>query len=280
MRRRSLLAAVLTSAAALLFFTGRAALPDRGLVSLGESIAVVEAVAGSASVQQADVVRAGQWVETGPEARVALRITDAASLRLDRDSRMRALSSTLIELSSGAIYVDTGQSHGSVEIRTPFGTVRDIGTQFEVRLVASSLRVRVRTGTVELRDGSRSISAQPGTEIMFTGGDLASRPIAPDGPEWKWIADVAPPIDMEGLPLSVFLDRLAHEHGWTVEYRDGTIASQAETDILHGSVRGLAPREAVEVAIAASGLRHRFAGGSLIVSRGDEPQAAGRGDPQ
>jgi hypothetical protein len=165
--QRGILAAVFTSAGVLFFFTGREALPDGGLASPGEPIAVVEAVAGAAGVQQADAVRAGQWVETGPEARVALRTTGAASLRLDRDSRMRALSSTLIELSSGAMYVDTGDSHGNVEVRTPLGTVRDIGTQFEVRLVAASLRVRVRTGTVELRDGSRSISAQPGTEITF-----------------------------------------------------------------------------------------------------------------
>jgi hypothetical protein len=279
LQQRGILAAAFTSAGVLFLFTGRAALPDRGLAPPGEPIAVVEAVAGAAGVQQADAVRAGQWVETGPGARVALRLGGDASLRLDRDSRMRALSPTLIELSSGAMYVDTGDSHGSVEIRTPFGTVRDIGTQFEVRLVASSLRVRVRTGAVELRDGSRSISAQPGTEITFSGRDVASRPIAPDGPEWKWIADVAPPIDMEGLTLSVFLDRLAREQGWTVEYRGGTIARQSETDILHGSVRGLTPHEAVEVAVAASGLRHRFAGGSLIVSRGDEPQGTERGDP-
>jgi hypothetical protein len=84
---------------------------------------------------------------------------------------------------------------------------------------------------------------------------------------------------MEGLPLSAFLDRLAREQGWTVEYRDGAIARQAEAVVLHGSVRDLAPHDAVEVAIAASGLRHRFMGGSLIVSRGDEPQAEGRGDP-
>lgn len=278
--RRTAFAAAIASAAVLLFFTGPTTLPDRLVAPLGEPIAVVEAVTGADGVERADTIRAGQWIETGPGARLALRFASDTSVRLDLDSRMRALSSKVIELSSGALYVDTGKEHGSVEIRTPLGTVRDVGTQFEVRLVDDSLRLRVRTGTVELRDRTRSISGQPGTEIMFSAASAVTRPIAPHSPEWAWVADVAPPIEMEGVPLAAFLQRVAREQGWTVEYPDAAIARRAETIILHGSVRDLTPYEAVDVAIAASGLRHRVAGGSVIVSRGDAPQAERPGDLQ
>ncbi len=45
------------------------------------------------------------------------------------------------------------ESPGSSEVHTSFGVVRDIGTQFEIRLGASSLRVRVRSGVVEVHRG-------------------------------------------------------------------------------------------------------------------------------
>jgi hypothetical protein len=62
---------------------------------------------------------------------------------------------------------------------------------------------------------------------------------------------------------------LAHEQGWTVEYRDAAVARTAETIILHGSVNDLAADEAVEVAIATSGLRYRLRDGALLVFGAD-----------
>jgi ferric-dicitrate binding protein FerR (iron transport regulator) len=277
-RRRVVLAAALVGAAALVLVAARVAVPDRSAAPFGEPVGVVEQIDGiAAGVQRADVVRVGQWIETGPESRIALRFGREGSVRLDRGSRMRAVSSNVIELSSGALYLDTGQDHGHFEIRTAVGTARDIGTQFEVRLVEDSLRLRVRTGLVELSNRARSMTGRPGTEIMFSPGGAVTRPIAAHGSEWAWVSRVAPPLEMEGLPLATLLERVAREHGWTVEYHDSAIAREAETIVLHGSVNGLAPHEAVEVAIATSGLQHRLSGGLLVVSRANAREADERG---
>jgi ferric-dicitrate binding protein FerR (iron transport regulator) len=216
------------------------------------------------SIDEAVVV--GETIETAA-GRVGLRFADGTSVRLDVSSRATLVGARAIELSSGAVYVDTGTGAHRLDIRTSLGTARDIGTQFEVRLFEGRLRLRVRTGAVELSDRSRSVTGHAGTEILFSATEAESRPLAPFGPEWQWTVELSPPIDIEGLPLATYLDRLAREQGWTVQYVDSTLARDAGGIILHGSVAGLAPADALDVAIGTSGLAYRLDNGRLVVSR-------------
>jgi len=214
-----------------------------------------------------DAVFIGETIETGDAGRVALRLADGTSVRVDVSSRATFVGPRAVELSSGAVYVDTGSAAERLEIRTHLGIARDIGTQFEVRLVAARLRLRVRTGAVELSDRSRSMTGHAGTEIFFSDTEAESRPLAPYGPEWEWTVAVSPPIDIEGVPLSTYLDQLAREQGWTIQYSDPALARDARGIILHGSVAGLVATEALDVAIGTSGLAYRFDNGRLVVSR-------------
>ena len=117
----------------------------------------------------------GEWIETAADARVALRLGDGTSVRIDRGSRARLLAPTVIELASGAVYLDTGRDSTDLEVRTAFGTAHDIGTQFEVRLDLAAVRVRVRSGIVELRRSGESVSARAGTELTMSAGAAVQR---------------------------------------------------------------------------------------------------------
>jgi FecR protein len=214
-----------------------------------------------------DPILQGETVETGDAGRLALRFADNSSLRLDVGSRARLVGQRVVELLSGAVYVDTDRAAGQFEIRTPLGTARDIGTQFEVRLIGERVRLRVRTGIVELAGRSRSSVGRAGTEILVSPSGEESRPVAPFGGEWAWTADTSPTIDIEKMPLSRFLERLAREQGWTVEYVDSALAREAGGIILHGSVAGLTPAESLEVTIGTSGLAYRLDNGRLVVFR-------------
>jgi len=276
LRRRIVMASALVGIAATLVIGVRFTTHERGARPLGAAVAVVETLDGTVpGLRRAGAVHIDQWIETG-QARAALRIGRDTSVRIDAASRLRMLSSAIIELASGAVYVDTGREDASVEIRTPIGTARDLGTQFEVRLAGGALRLRVRTGVVELSDRTRSISGRAGTEITLTPTGTLTRPIAPDSPEWAWIARVLPPLQMEGVPLAAFLARVAREQGWTIEYDAPALAREAEEIVLHGSAGSLAPLEAAEVAITTSGLRYRLERATLVVfrtgpARPDEP---------
>jgi hypothetical protein len=286
-RRRARVAVGILAAAALVLLFVRFDEPpvrvpkreDRLLSASATAIAWVAKIGGPGNAHRAsstaaaqplavdDPILQGETVETGDAGRLALRFAANASLRLDAGSRARLVGERAVELLSGAVYVDTDGAAGQFEVRTPLGTARDIGTQFEVRLIGEHVRLRVRTGAVELTGGTRSAVGRAGTEILFSSAVEESRPILPYGPEWAWTADVSPAVEIEGLPLSRFLERLAREQGWTVSYVDPALAREAGGIILHGSVAGLTPAESLEVTIGTSGFAYRLHNGRLVVFR-------------
>ena len=200
---------------------------------------------------------------------MALRFANGTSVRLDAGSRVRPLSPRAIELLTGAAYVDTGRETGQFEVRTPLATARDVGTQFEVRLLDHAVRLRVRTGMVELSDRQGTVTGNGGTEITLSNGGAVSRPIASHGADWDWAARLSPAPIFEGATLPDFLGGLAREHGWTVRWANPDRARNVAAIVLHGSVEGLSPGEAVEVAVSASGLGHRLENGELVVTRAE-----------
>jgi ferric-dicitrate binding protein FerR (iron transport regulator) len=179
---------------------------------------------------------------------------NGATLRLDGGTRVRIESPKEATLERGKLYFSS-EGRTGVAIKTPFGTVRDIGTQFEARLGEDELRVRVREGIVDVR-GTR---AQAGSEVVATRDTVTQGPVATSGAEWAWIERAAPPIILEGLTVGAVVERAAREKGLRVEW------NTERNIILHGSV-ALTPDEAIEAATAAAGAHYRIEGDTLIVS--------------
>jgi ferric-dicitrate binding protein FerR (iron transport regulator) len=201
---------------------------------------------------------AGPELETETPAAFRLK---GASLRLDAGSRVRLVSASEIRLERGAVYIDS-QGAGTVAVQTPLGTVTEIGTQFEVRLLESAVRVRVREGAVRVE----SHRAEAGTELTLKAdGSVTQSRIAAYGPPWDWVLKAAPPIRIEGLTLEEVLDRVARETGWTVRYEDPGLAASAGEIVVHGNVEHLAPEQALEVVLPGAGLDHRVVDGVLIL---------------
>lgn len=289
MRRRTVAAGSAVAAAAVIL---AATMPDREagapVVPAQARVARVEQVTGAVHLRtraggrdqvvvlHEEPVAPGGWIETGSDGRIALRFDDGTAVRVDVDSRLRAVSSSVVELTAGAVYVDTERDDGRFEVRTPLATARDIGTQFEVRVSGGTLRLRVRSGLVELHAPSRSISARAGTEIALSAAGATSRPIPTFGPDWQWATTVAGPLAMEGRSLADFLRHAAREHGLTLRYEDDTVRREASDIVLHGAVTDLTPDEAIAAAIGASGLDHRLEGGVLEVFRPDGTRPEGR----
>ena len=179
--------------------------------------AVVERVqGGTAALPTGRTLPIGEWIETAADSRAALRVDGRASMRLDVSSRARLLDATTIELERGAVYVDTGADLAAFEVRTRLGIARDVGTQFEVRLHDDALRIRVRSGLVELHRPGGTTAVRGGSEVTVAGDRVVSRQMPPFGPEWRWAAQLAAPFDIEGQPLSTFLEHISREQGWVL----------------------------------------------------------------
>lgn len=211
-------------------------------------------------------IHAGDVVETDGASRASLQAADGTSVRMDRDSRLRFIAPGAIEVIAGAVYVATAPGSRGFEVRTPTGTIRDIGTRFEVRLTGTSLRVRVRAGGVEIQRGASVTTTRAGSEATVTADAVAVRQVPAYGSDWDWTADLAPAFAIEGRPLYVFLEHIVEEHGWSLRYADSQVADAARRAILHGSVDGLRVEEALSVTLATSGLQYQLRGGVLLVS--------------
>ena len=218
-----------------------------------------------------DPVLLGDRIDSGATGRIGLRLVNGASLRFDHGSRARLVSLNSIALDAGAVYVDSGSESPALEVATSLGIVKDVGTQFEIRLGDSSLRVRVRSGVVEVHRGTEASSARPGTELTVTPAIITSRRVEPYGQDWEWAASLGPSFDSDGRSLSAFLEHVCREQGWTLMYADSTLALEASGIMLHGRTEGLSPSDALAVVMATTGLTHRVNDGVLEVARATQP---------
>jgi FecR-like protein len=268
---------------ALVLVAVRMAVPDnRTVESLRPTVATLETLSGtvrlvppavrgvteSASFRVGDSIRAGSLVDTTTGGRAALRLADGVALRLDSGTRLQLVSEATLVLEEGAIYVDSEASRGAgvLEVRTKLGVARDIGTRFEVRFDGAALRVRVRNGLVQLTQRQQSHDAKAGEELtLHENGSLVRRTVPVYGADWNWAATLAKPFELEGRSLRDFLDWICEENGWQLRFADSAVERKAATAILHGSIEGLTPDEAISAVLPTAGVEHQLENGVLLI---------------
>jgi ferric-dicitrate binding protein FerR (iron transport regulator) len=241
------------------------------------SIGRIERVVGSARTAGPEAGRPvtagfnisiGTHLETLENGRAAIRLPGGSLLRLDTDTRIRFDSVDVVTLAQGGVYLDsgpTGSAGRTVEIRTAGGIVRDVGTQFEVRVEPAALRVRVREGSIRLEAGRDVHVADAGTELLATGGTLTRERISLTGPIWAWTASVTPPFVIEGESLTRFLTWVSRETGWRVRFATPELERSAASIVLHGALEDVSPAEAPALVLPACGLVHRIENDTLVV---------------
>lgn len=253
-------------------------------------VATVERVSGTVTTGAGQPLSVGARVtladllRTGAGGRVALRLPavgvdrQGPSLRLDVDTRVRFVAASTLELERGAVYVDSGvpqndpDGSAPVLVQTPWGEVTERGTQFEVRVGAGGVRVRVREGAVELAGlGSAGIpgrawQAEAGAELtLATDGRLSRGTIPAHGEAWAWVQEIAPTFRLEGRTLADFLVWVERETGWRVAWADPARAAAAASTVLHGSGEGLPPEQALAAVLPTCGLADRRDGETVVV---------------
>ena len=229
--------------------------------------------AGAAPLRAGERLPLGSTLETTGEGRVALRLSSADSIRLDSGSRLRVVDAGTVALERGAVYVDSGGARGGIDtlaIETPLGSVRELGTQYEVRVLEESLRIRVREGTVSLDAGSRVHEVPVAQELLLgADGSATTRPIPIHGPEWDWVARITMLPDLDGQTARTFLDYVTRERGWHLLFADERAERAATRTRIGGSIDGLSLDHALDAVLPTCGMTYRIEEGTLIVSLAD-----------
>ncbi len=279
-RRMAVRAALGGCAAAAAIALAWFLLPFGDGTSLGPGPAAqVEMLAGDAWSHSGDGARealaaedplpAGSDLATAGDGRAALRMASGHSVLLDHSTRIRLMSDGVIAIDEGAIYVDSragAPAIGPMTVRTPLGLIREIGTQFEVRLEPSAVRVRLREGAVIVDQGDRAHEVHAGTELDLDAEGTATRhEISHYETAWSWIETITPLPDLENRSLRSFLEWVARERGWTLSYADESVARSASEIVLSGTTSRMTIDEALEAVLVTSRLTHRVEDGALTI---------------
>jgi ferric-dicitrate binding protein FerR (iron transport regulator) len=212
----------------------------------------------------------GQALETGTGGRGALVLPGGVSARIDHDSRLVLAAANRLVLERGTLYVDSGDDparDAPLAVVTPSGTVRHVGTQYEVRLLDDAVQVSVRDGAVEWRSTGGDVErSSSGERLTISSDGRVERASIPTyGPAWDWTQEVTPSIDIEGLPLAQFLEWAARETGLEIAYASPEAEAEASGIVVHGSIAGLTPAQALDAVLATTSVHATVLGGELVV---------------
>jgi len=210
----------------------------------------------------------GSRVRTLAGGGAGLLLGDHLSLRLAAETEILLDGPARLHVQQGTIYVDTGPgpSAQALEVVTPAGTARDLGTQFELRVGDNALRLRVREGAVEIDRAGRRLTGSAGEQVSIDAfGGIRRTFIAANDMVWQWTESVAPAPDVEGRPATELLAWVARETGRRLRYESAAVEARAATVILHGNIRHLAPLAALEVMLATTDLEYALADDTMEI---------------
>jgi ferric-dicitrate binding protein FerR (iron transport regulator) len=227
-----------------------------------------------AMLHAGDELHAGSVLETAGDDGVALQLATGHSLRVAAASRVR-LEANAVVLDSGTVYLDSGKDgrNAPIEVRSRVATVRELGTQYMAQLTSNSLEVTVREGAVRVAQNDTVATALAGEMLSLDESGRTGKSLVPEyGEHWAWVTQLAPVPALEGLTLAEFLQWLAREQGWRLEYATPELARHAATVELHGSIDGLSGEEALAAVMASTGWRYTLADGALAIDARREPR--------
>jgi ferric-dicitrate binding protein FerR (iron transport regulator) len=238
---------------------GSAAIASTGIRHGDVAIMTPDAVGWTPlATGEAQTLGIGTRLRTGTDGQLALLLAAGMELRMNHTSEIQLAGGNVIDLTDGTIYLDSGplENSGHVRIRTRFGELKDIGTQFEVSTRADGLRLRVREGRVLLQ-GAAGLRLESGAGQQLTvdaAGQLQRTAFRTDDPAWGWTEQLAGAPDVEGLTVSEFLTWVARQTGRRVQFAKPGIQLRARTVRLRStaSLAALTPIELLDTVLATT----------------------------
>jgi len=280
-RRRHITSFALAASALLAVFATLNLLRDPVGDIGSQQMATIEKQFGDISVNSriADavplaVIERGDVIETGSESGIALGWYDGGSLRLDENTVVLFEAANQIYVEHGRVYFDTEQgllssqpAHGDaaeLSIRTDYGVVRHLGTQYMTQVGADELVISVREGVV-LIDGTVKARASAGQKFAISSSGALSTNDTNGVDDWEWIEKSTPAVNLDGRFVAEALAWVSRESGRTISYGSEGAERLAKQTELRGYWQ-LPPTRALEIFMMTVDLNARIEGEVIIIS--------------
>jgi hypothetical protein len=180
-----------------------------------------------------------------------------------------------VYLQKGRVYFDsrssalaaTGKDRSEFRLRTAFGEIRHVGTQYMTEADDDVLVVSVREGEVSVDGIVHDQDVLSGEQMTLSGRQQPSvLSIGRSGEAWAWVNQITPPVNVEGRSAYEFLLWACREMGLELEFTTGAAESEARTALLKGTI-DTPPAEALPARLATADLDWRIDEGVIYISR-------------
>lgn len=216
----------------------------------------------------------GSSVRTAADSRAAFDFGNGVSVRADADSSFTVAAADTLVLEQGALYVDAATNAGAtpprseLKIETAAGSVRHLGTQYQVRQHRDDVVVTVREGRVEISGAHGKNVGDAGEQLQLTqSGNVQRSRILPQDASWQWAVNAAPTFRIADQPVAAFLSWAARETGRKLVYESAAAESLARSIKLSGSIDGLNAEAALAAVLPTTSLRwHKTADDSIHIT--------------
>lgn len=226
------------------------------------------------SGRQMAAIEGNDIVATSSASGVALGWHDGGSLRIDENTVVVFEAANRIYLRQGRVYFDSLRGPLSsrppidgaadLEIRTDYGRLRHLGTQYMTRVGDDELVVSVREGVVSI-DGNVTARASAGQQFAISASGELSIGETNGVDDWEWVEKSTPPVNLDGRFVSEALDWVSRESGRTIEYASQNTRRAAEKAELRG-ISALPPSRALEIFMMTTNLNARIEGEVIVIS--------------
>ena len=218
----------------------------------------------------------GQILGTGSDSRVSLAWLSGGSLRIDEGSRVELTSPTEIFLRQGRVYFDTlpvlqrgrdsDEAIANFAIRTEYGLVQHLGTQYMTGISKGGITVSVREGEVRVAGNFFDAKARAGQQVTLEDTNEPSySSISRHGEHWRWVEKMAPAVDVDERSAYEFIRWVARETGLEVRFASESAERMALETGMVGTV-DREPRVALRALLKTTTLESSIENGRIIIS--------------
>lgn len=222
---------------------------------------------------QSTVLAMGTMIETLDSGYATLVLQTGGNLRIKNNSQLVINGNNEFTLSYGAVYFEsdlTAENKSPISITTLYGTIQDIGTQFEVSTEKSTLQINVREGLVNLTQAQtqEEVSVVAGNQLNINElGESQTLKISSHDPQWQWVNKIAPKFMLENKSLYEFLNWVAREYGLNLSFDSEHNKKLSQMLILHGDIDGLTLSQALTTVLSTTEFGYELQDNQLTVHR-------------
>ncbi len=201
----------------------------------------------------------------------ALRVSthDGGSVRIDAQTVVRFAQEASLSVDTGRLYYDSGIRNAQITITTPLGTIRNIGTQFSVRLGNDTLAIAVRTGATVLHNKLHgdAMTRAGQRRTVFTDGTIPQLEDLDDGQsQWAWADALGARFALGGQSALDYLQWLEQETGRTVRFRDQARFAASTKFFRAGSANADTSHASIQATLGSVDLQVEQTDNELVIS--------------